>query len=166
MPCATEWVHGAMVNPFPPESDGTTVRSGDDDEPGRGLWWGVGIILIAVLVAMAFGTATNGGEDVAREVVAVQALAPVGRSTHQVSDRTVVTVVDGQEGYRLAYSIVSGPPLGAPPGSRSVGGRAPVVLTFDANGRVAVMTVRDGHTVVASAVGAPLASLVRTARTG
>jgi hypothetical protein len=154
-----------MVNPFPPESDGTTVRSGGDDEPGRGLWWGVGIILIAVVVAIVFGSATNTGADVARDVVSAQALAPVGRHTDQVSDRTVTTVVYGQEGHRLARSIVSGPPLGAPPGSRSVGGRAPVVLAFDANGRVAVMTVRGGHSVVASAVGVPLASLVRAART-
>jgi len=154
-----------MVNPLPPESDGTTVRSGGDDEPGRGLWWGVGIILIAVIVAMAFGSATNGGDDVARDVVATQALAPLGRRTDRVSDRTVTTVVYGEEGHRLAFSVVSGPPLGAPPGSRSVGGRAPVVLAFDRDGRVAVMTVRGGHTVVASAVGVPLASLVRAVRT-
>jgi hypothetical protein len=154
-----------MVNPFPPESDGTTVRSVDGDEPGRGLWWGVCIILIAVLVAIAFGTVTNGGDDVARDVVATQARAHVGRRTDQVSDRTVATVVYGEEGHRLAYSVVSGPPLGAPPGSRSVGGRAPVVLAFDADGRVAVMTVRAGHSVVASAVGVPLAALVRAART-
>jgi hypothetical protein len=154
-----------MVNPFPPASDGTTVHSGADDEPGRGLWWGVGIIVIAVLVAIAFGTATNDGDDVARAVVATQVAAPVGRRTDRVSDRTVSTVVYGQEGYRLAYSVVSGPPLGAPPESRSVGGRAPVVLAFDTDGRVAVMTVRGGHTVVASAVGVPLASLVRAVRT-
>jgi hypothetical protein len=154
-----------MVNPFPPESDGTTVHSGGDEEAGRGLWWGVAIILVAVLSAIAFGTAANNGDDVARAVVATQATAPAGRRTDEVSDRTVSTVVYRQEGYRLAYSVVSGPPLGAPPGSRSVGGRAPVVLAFDTDGRVAVMTVRGGHTVVASAVGVPLASLVRAVRT-
>jgi hypothetical protein len=189
-----------MVNPYPPAPEGTTVRSATDagEEPGGGLWWGIGIILIAVIVAAAFGTATRGGDDVARDVVAAQAAAPgrgappvdaagvpqgsadgvafpglaarqgwmpVGRRTDQVSDRTVATVVYGREGSRLAYSIVSGPPLGAPPGSHSVGGRAPVVLAFDADGRTAVMTVRDGHSVVASALGVPLAALVRAART-
>ena len=187
-----------MVNPYPPAQQGTTVRSGDDAEPGRGLWWGLGVILVAVIVAAAFGTVTNGGDDVARDVVAAQSRVPdrgapavrpdgtpvasadgvafpalaarqgwvaVGRRTDQVSDRTVTTLVYGREGTRLAYSVVSGPPLGAPPGSRSVGGRPPVVITFDANGRTAVMTLRDGHTVVASAVGVPLAALVRAAHT-
>ena len=187
-----------MVNPYPPAEHGTTVHSGDGSEPGRGLWWGVAVILVAVGVAAAFGTVTNGGDDVARDVVAAQAQAPsrgapavgpdgapeasgdgvafpglaarqgwvaVGRRTDEVSDRTVTTLVYGREGRRLAYSIVSGPPLGAPPGSRSVGGRPPVVMTFDANGRTAVITVRDGHSVVASAVGVPLAALVRAAHT-
>ena len=187
-----------MVNPYPSAQHGTTVHSADDGEPGRGLWWGLGVILVAVVVAAAFGTVTNDGDDVARDVVAAQSRPPdrgapavrpdgapdasadgvafpalaahqgwvaVGRRTDQVSDRSVTTVVYGREGRRLAYSVVSGPPLGAPPGSRSVGGRPPVVLAFDAGGRTAVMTLRGGHTVVASAVGVPLAALVRAVHT-
>lgn len=198
MPCTPERVHGLMVNPYPPAPRGTTVHSGDAGEPGHGLWWGIAIILIAVIVAVAFGVATHGDGDVARHVVAAQAMGPEGTPpevtddgtpvgtadgvafpgllaqqgwlpvsgrTDQVSDRTVTTVVYGREGRRLAYSIVSGPPLGAPPGSRSVGGRAPVVRAFDADGRSAVMTVREGHSIVVSAVGVPLAALVRAART-
>jgi hypothetical protein len=187
-----------MVNPYPPAQHGTTVHSADDGEPGRGLWWGIGVILVAVIVAAAFGAVTNTGDDVARDVVAAQARTPdrgapiarpdgtpeasadgvvfpglaahqgwgaVGRRVDQVSDRTVTTIVYGRDGRRLAYSVVSGPPLGAPAGSRSVGGRPPVVLTFDAGGRIAVMTQRAGHSVVASAVGVPLAALVRAVRT-
>lgn len=187
-----------MVNPYPSAQHGTTVHSADDGEPGRGVWWGVAVIVVAVLVAAAFGTLTGGGDDVVRDVVAAQARTPdrgappvgadgtpdasadgvpfpglaarqgwvaVGRRVDRVSDRTVSTVVYGREGRRLAYSVVSGPPLGAPSGSRSVGGRPPVVLALDADGRTAVMTLRGGHTVVASAVGVPLAALVRAVHT-
>lgn len=178
-----------MVNPFPPAHAGTTVHSDDADGPGRGTWWGVAVIIIAVIVACAFAVVTNDGDDVARGVVAAQAAlgggqrpvpsahglafpdlgrsdgwVPVGGGTSEVFDRRVTTVVYGRQGGRLAYSIVSGPPLGAPPDSRSVGGRMPVVLAFDAQGRSAVIVTRDGHSAVVSGAAVPLTVLVRAAR--
>lgn len=178
-----------MVNPFPPAGAGTTVHSDDGDGPGRGTWWGIAVIVVAAIVAAAFGIATNDGDDVARAVVAAQArVAPTGRpaatgaglafpdlarvdgwrpvsgGSGQVFDRRVTTVLYERDGMRLAYSIVAGPPLGAPAESRSLGGRAPAVLAFDAEGRGAVIVTRAGHSVVVSAVGVPLSSLVRVAR--
>ena len=188
-----------MVNPYPPASGGTTVHSHEADDASRGVWWGVGIIILAVVAAVVFGVATHGEDDVARAVVAAQARLPntralpgapdavprvsaegvqfpapgsangwrpVSRHVGRVSDRRVTTLVYRSDGRRLAYSVVSGPPLGAPPTSRSVGGRLPVVLAFDADGRAAVITVRSGHSVIVSAVGVPPAALVRAARAG
>ena len=199
MPCAPERVHALMVNPYPPASGGTTVHSGEADDAGRGVWWGVAIIIVAVAVAVVFGVATHGDDDVARAVVGAQAGSlsasaptgapdgapgdsadgvpfpvltgqqgwrPVARRVDHVSDRRVTTVIYASDGRRLTYSIVAGPPLGAPPMSRSVGGRLPVVLAFDADGRAAVITVRSGHSVIVSAVGVSRAALVQAARAG
>lgn len=155
-----------MVNPYPPASTGTTVRHAGADGPGRGTWWGVGVIVLAVVVAAAFGIATNGGDDVARHVVEAQAgWGPVARRVDEVDGRAVVTVVSRAGGRRVAYSVVDGAPVGAPQGARRVDGAAPAVLAFETGGRTAVMATRGGHSVVLSAVGVPLSVLVRAART-
>ena len=187
-----------MVNPFPPARRGPTVSDEGEDPPGRGTWWGLGVIVIAIVLAVAFGVATHGSDDVARAVVAAQARgsqsgaplvtpsgAPavtaagvafpnlmdrlgwraVGRRNDTVSDRAVTTLIYERVGRRIAYSVVSGPPLGAPPGSRAIVGRAPVVFGFDADGRTAVMLTRSGRSVIISGLDASPSALVRVART-
>ncbi len=186
-----------MVNPFPPAGRGPTVSDEGEDPPGRGTWWGLGVIVIAIVLAVAFGVATHGPDDVARAVVAAQARgsqsgappvnpsgAPavmaagvafpnlmdrlgwraVGRRDDTVSDRAVTTLMYERDGRRIAYSVVSGSPLGAPPGSRVIVGRAPVVFGFDADGRTATMFNRGGHSVVISGLGVSPSALVRAAR--
>lgn len=155
------------------------------------------MIVIAIVLAVAFGVATHGSDDVARAVVAAQARgsqsgaprvspsgAPavtsagvafpdlmarqgwsaVGRREDTVSDRTVTTLIYERAGRRIAYSVVSGPPLGAPPGSRAIVGRAPAVFGFDAGSRTAVMVARGGRSVIISGLDASPSSLVRVAR--
>ncbi len=186
-----------MVNPFPPAGHGPTVSDAGEDPPGRGTWWGLGVIVIAIVLAVAFGVATHGSDDVARAVVAAQARgsqsgaprvspsgAPavtsagvafpdlmarqgwsaVGRREDTVSDRTVTTLIYERAGRRIAYSVVSGPPLGAPPGSRAIVGRAPAVFGFDAGSRTAVMVARGGRSVIISGLDASPSALVRVAR--
>jgi len=155
------------------------------------------VIVIAIVLAVAFGVATHGSDDVARAVVAAQARgsqsgaprvspsgAPavtsagvafpdlmarqgwsaVGRREDTVSDRTVTTLIYERAGRRIAYSVVSGPPLGAPPGSRAIVGRAPAVFGFDAGSRTAVMVARGGRSVIISGLDASPSALVRVAR--
>jgi hypothetical protein len=155
------------------------------------------VIVIAIVLAVAFGVATHGPDDVARAVVAAQARgsqsgapgvtpsgAPavtaagvafpnlmdrlgwrvVGRRDDTVSDRAVTTLMYERDGRRIAYSVVSGPPLGAPAGSRVIVGRAPVVFGFDADGRTATIFNRGGHSVVISGLGVLPSALVRAAR--
>lgn len=186
-----------MVNPFPPAGRGSTVSDEGEDPPGRGTWWGLVVIVIAIVLAVAFGVATHGSDDAARAVVAAQArgsqsgappLRPsgapavtaagvafpnlmdrlgwraVGRREDTVSDRAVTTLSYERASRRIAYSVVSGPPLVAPPGSRVIGGRAPVVFGFDADGRTATMFNRGGHSVVISGLGVSPSALVRVAR--
>jgi len=161
------------------------------------MWWGLGVIVIAIVLAVAFGVATHGSDDVARAVVAAQARgsqssAPLvtpsgapavtaaevafpnlmdrlgwramGRRDDTVSDRAVTTLIYERLGRRIAYSVVSGPPLGAPPGSRMIVGRAPIVFVFDADGRTATIFNRGGHSVVISGLGVSPSALVRAAR--
>ncbi len=91
---------------------------------------------------------------------------PVGRRRDVVDARSVRTLQYGRAGRRLAYSVVDGAPLPAPPGSVRVTARGPAATQFDAGGRIAVMSVRRGHTVVASGAGVPRAAIVRAARAG
>jgi len=89
---------------------------------------------------------------------------PVARRRDAVDGRAVRTLQYGRAGRRMAYSVVDGGPLPAPPGAVRVPARGPEVVAFDSAGRTAVMTVRGGHTVVVSAVGVPRVALVRAAR--
>ncbi len=90
---------------------------------------------------------------------------PVGRRTDAVDGREVRTLQYGRAGRRIAYSVVSGAPLAAPPGAARVPALGPEVVQFDTAGRAAVMTSRGGHSVLVSAVGVPTVALVRAART-
>lgn len=92
--------------------------------------------------------------------------SPVARRRDAVDGRGVRTLQYGRAGRRMAYSVVDGAPIPAPPGSERVPARGPEVLAFDSAGRTAVMTVRGGHSVVVSAVGVPRVALVRAARAG
>ncbi len=109
-------------------------------------------------VAVAFGVSFP---DLARRL----GWRPVGRRDDVVDGRQVSTVVYGREGRRLAYSVVDGPPLPAPPGARTVPGGGPGAIPFESAGRTAVMTTRDGRSVLVSGAGVPRVALIRAART-
>lgn len=89
---------------------------------------------------------------------------PVGRRDDLVDGRRVATVQYGRAGRRLAYSVVDGPPLAAPPGATRVSSRGAPAVQFEAAGRVAAMRARDGRSVVASGAGLTRAAVVRAVR--
>ena len=51
-----------------------------------------------------------------------------------------------------------------PPGAASVPVLGPATAQFESAGRVAVLTTRDGHSVVVSAAGVDPVAIVRAAR--
>jgi hypothetical protein len=89
---------------------------------------------------------------------------PVGRRDDVVDGRAVETVTYARSGRRLAYSVVDGPVLPAPPGGVRVAARGPAATEFEAGGRTAVLTSRDGHSSVVSAPGVPRVAVIRAAR--
>ena len=89
---------------------------------------------------------------------------PVGRRDDVVDGRAVETVTYARAGRRLAYSVVDGTVLPAPPGSVRVAARGPAATEFEAGGRTAVLAVRDGRSVVVSAAGVPRVAVIRAAR--
>jgi len=191
--------HVPIVDPATPADTGTTVHSRDDEAPPRGLGVGLGIAVLAICFAVAFGAGRESAVETAVNVVVAQAgpaqagappttpagrpldgafgvpypnlrprlgWKPVARRRDAVDGRGVRTLQYGRAGRRMAYSVVDGGPIPAPPGSLRVPTRGPEVVAFDSAGRAAVMTVRGGHSVVVSAVGVPRVALVRAARAG
>ena len=89
---------------------------------------------------------------------------PVGRRDDVVDGRAVETVTYARAGRRLAYSVVDGPALPAPPGGVRVAARGAAATAFEAAGRTAVLATRDGRSVVVSAAGVPRVAVIRAAR--
>lgn len=131
-----------MVNPYPPGATGTTVHHAGADAPGRGTWWGVGVILVAVCVATWFGVSTNSGDDVPRAVVATQALRAQGGAPPSRPDGAPVAQAFG----------VAFPDLAARRGWRAVARRSD-----DVGGRHVETVVygREGRRMAYSVVGGP-----------
>lgn len=84
----------------------------------------------------------------------------VGARSDTPSGRTAFTVYYEQGGQRLAYTIVSGPPLTPPAGSQAVVRGGVTYHGFRAGGRAVVTWVRRGHTCVLSSTEASAAELV------
>lgn len=89
---------------------------------------------------------------------------PVGRRDDVVDGRRVATVQYARAGRRLAYSVVDGSPLVAPPGAVRVPSQGAPAVQFDTAGRVAAMRTRGGHSVVVSGAGLTRAAVVRAVR--
>lgn len=186
-----------IVDPATPGDTGTTVHSRADEAPPRGLGVGLGIAVLAVGMAVAFGAGRDSAVETAVHVVAAQAQPaqagappttsagrplerafgvpypnlqprlgwrPVARRADVVDGRAVRTLQYGRAGRRMAYAVVQGDPIPAPPGAVRVPALGPEMVAFDFAGRTAVMTTRAGRTVVVSAVGVPRVALVRAAR--
>ena len=77
---------------------------------------------------------------------ASRSFVAIGQRTDRIADRLAVTVFYERDGARVAYSIVSGPPLSEPAWS---GGYRSLVL----GRRIVVTWRRGGHTCVLSATG-------------
>jgi len=108
-------------------------------------------------LASAFGVAFP---DLARRL----GWKPVARRDDVVDGRQVRTLVYARAGRRITWSVVDGPPVPVPPGSTSVPVRGPATARFESGGRVAVLTTRDGRSVVVSAAGVPSVAIIRAAR--
>ncbi len=157
-----------------------------------GLLAGVAVTVVAALVAVAFGLsrADDPGEIVL-EVIALHDRGsdgpppspvpdpgardgfadfatrahwvPSGSREDQLEGRTISTVFWDRAGRRVAYSSVSGDPVGAP--GRRTAHRPPrgAARSVDAGGRTAVTWNENGHTAVISAIGISRAALYNLA---
>jgi anti-sigma factor RsiW len=83
----------------------------------------------------------------------------VGQRSDQLASRRAVTVYYSRGEQRLAYTIVSGPPLRWPKGQATM----PGFVALRVGGRTVVTWRRDGHTCVISATGVPLHELLAIA---
>jgi hypothetical protein len=84
---------------------------------------------------------------------------PVGSRRDALEGRTVETAFWERAGKRIAHSVVSGDPVGAPADVRRTGRRGVLLRSFDRVGRTAVIWDEGGHTAVISAIGISRAAL-------
>lgn len=89
---------------------------------------------------------------------------PIARRQDVVDGREVRTLIYARAGRRLAWSVIDGARVSAPPGSRSVAARGPAASQFESGGRVAVLTTRGRHSIVVSAASVPPRAIIRAAR--
>jgi len=83
----------------------------------------------------------------------------VGERADELSSRRVVTVYYSRGGHRIAYSIISGPPLLVPSGQNP----APGFVALQLGPRTVLTWRRDGHTCVLSATNVPVHDLLAIA---
>ena len=88
---------------------------------------------------------------------------PSGAREDRLEGRSISTVFWDRAGRRVAYSSVSGDPVGAPGDARRTGRRGVLLRSFDVGGRTAVTWNENGHTAVISAIGISRAALYNLA---
>ena len=163
------------------------------EQPRRiGAMAGIGVTLVAVAAAIAFGVSR--GDDPGRVALEVVSLhdrgsqgappsplpdpgtrdgfgdfagrarwVPSGARSDRVEGREVLTIFWDRAGRRIAYSAVAGSPVDAPVDSRRTGRRGTLLRSFDVDGRTAVTWTENGHTAVISAIGISRAALYNLA---
>jgi hypothetical protein len=82
-----------------------------------------------------------------------------GSRRDRVEGRTVDTAFWERAGKRIAHSVISGDPVGAPADVRRTGRRGLLLRSFDRLGRTAVIWQEGEHTAVISAIGISRAAL-------
>ena len=149
---------------------------------------GVAVTLTALVVAVAFGLQRDDDPGrLATAVVALHDQGPTsgppgtvpdvgvspgfsayasragwrltGSRTDALEGRTVRTAFWERAGKRIAHSVVSGAPVGAPADVRRTGRRGVLLRSFDRLGRTAVIWDEGGHTAVISAIGISVPAL-------
>lgn len=146
-----------------------------DDDPGR---------LATAVVGLHDQGPTSGPPDTVPDVGVSPSFSGyaaragwrlTGSRTDALEGRTVRTAFWERSGKRIAHSVVSGPPVGAPADVRRTGRRGVLLRSFDSLGRTAVVWDEGGHTAVISAIGISVPALyalaggpkvVRTGRAG
>lgn len=145
---------------------------------------GMGITVLAVGVAIAFGASR--GDDpgrIVREVAALHDRAaqtgppaptaptgfairaaaggwvPTGARADLLEGRAAATVFWERGGRRLAYTRISGSPVGVPDDARRTGRRGVLLRALDVDGRAVVVWDEGGATSVISAIGIPRGAL-------
>jgi hypothetical protein len=157
-----------------------------------GLWAGIAVTIVAVIVALLFGIARQ--DDPGKIVLDVVSLhergstgsppvpaaepirgdgfayfasrahwSPSGTRQDRVEGRRVITAFWDRSGRRIAYSVVSDAPVDAPADARRIGRRGVLLRSFDRGGRTAVAWTENGHTAVISAIGVSRAALYNLA---
>jgi hypothetical protein len=87
----------------------------------------------------------------------------LGARRDRLGARLATTVFYARAGKRIAYTIVSGPPLAAGSAMRSIVNAGTHFRSFSAGGRRIVTWLRRGHTCTLSAISAPYLTLLRLA---
>lgn len=82
-----------------------------------------------------------------------------GARSDDVAGRHLTTVFYRSHGHEIAYTIVSGAPLGAVAGARTTERSGVVIHSFVNGGRLVVTWERRGHTCVLSGAGVPVSAL-------
>jgi hypothetical protein len=84
-----------------------------------------------------------------------------GARVDRIGGRHATTVFYEKRGRRVAYTIISGGPMGIPASSRRARWEGELRHVFQAHGRTAVTWQRRGHTCVVSARGVRGRTLVK-----
>lgn len=132
-----------MVDPVPPAGSGTTVHDAGDDPPPRGLLVGLGITVLAVGIAVAFGVAQDDPGETAVHVVTAQAQP----------QEAGAPPADARGGPRAEAFGVPFPNLSPRLGWKPVGRRDDVV---DGRGVETVVYARAGRRIAYSVVDGPV----------
>lgn len=130
-----------------------------DDDPGR---------LATAVVGLHDQGPTSGPPDTVPDVGVSPSFSGyaaragwrlTGSRTDALEGRTVRTAFWERAGKRIAHSVVSGAPVGAPADVRRTGRRGVLLRSFDRLGRTAVIWDEGGHTAVISAIGISVPAL-------
>ena len=130
-----------------------------DDDPGR---LATAVVLLHDDGPASGPAATVPDAGVARSFSLYATLAGwrrTGAREDALEGRTVRTAFWERAGKRIAHSVVSGEPVGAPSDVRRTGRRGVLLRSFDRGGRTAVIWQEGGHTAVISAIGISRAAL-------
>lgn len=130
-----------IVDPATPADTGTTVHSRTDEAPPRGLGAGLGIAVLAIGLAVAFGAGRESAVETAVHVVAAQALpAQSGAPLTTPAGRPL------EQAFGVPYPNLA-PRLGWRPVARrrdAVDGRAVRTLQYGRAGRRMAYSIVDG----------------------
>ena len=89
--------------------------------------------------------------------------AASGMRNDDIQGRKTRTVYYSRDGRRIAYTVVSGPPLSPPPRGRPASQDGTRLVAFRSGPAYAVSWSRGGHTCVLSGAGVPPAELLELA---